>query len=72
MSDEEMLKKWLSNKENEAFLSGVKWACEQMLNKCDRQSMPILLSEGDDNFYISMEEVKKAINTVREEDIELR
>lgn len=69
MTDEKMLEKWLSNKENKAFENGIKYACEEIVCRCERQSMPILLSDGDDNFYISMEEIKEIIGIVNKNEV---
>lgn len=64
MEGADKLRSWLADKEDIAFRNGVKWACENILNKCDRESMPVLLSQGDDTFYVSMQEVNEIINTV--------
>ena len=64
MTDDEMLKKWLSNKEGKAFDNGVKFASEKIFNLCSAMSMPVCLSVGDDTLYVSIEEIKKIINDV--------
>ena len=65
MTDEEMLKKWLSNKEEKAFENGIKFASEKIFNLCNAMSMPVCLSVGDDTLYVSIEEIKKIINNVQ-------
>ena len=65
MTDEEMLKKWLSNKEEKAFEEGIKFASEKIFNLCNAMSMPVCLSVGDDTLYVSVEEIKKIINDVQ-------
>lgn len=65
MTDDEMLKKWLSNKEEKAFENGVKFASEKIFNLCNAMSMPVRLSVGDDTLYVSIEEIKKIINNVQ-------
>ena len=40
LTDEEMLKKWLFDKENKSFENGVAYACEKILNRCKHESMP--------------------------------
>ena len=64
-NDDEMLKKWLLSKEEKAFENGVNSACDNILNKCERVSEPILLSDGIDDFYVSIKEIKKIISKVR-------
>ena len=65
LTDEEMLKKWLSDKEEKAFENGVKFASEKIFNLCNAMSMPVCLSMGDDTLYVSVEEIKKIINDVQ-------
>ena len=65
MTDDEMLKKWLSNKEEEAFENGIKFASEKIFNLCNAMSMPVCLSVGDDTLYVSVDEIKKIINDVQ-------
>ena len=65
MKDNEMLKKWLSNKEEKAFENGVKFASEKIFNLCNAMSMPVRLAVGDDTLYVSIEEIKKIINNVQ-------
>ena len=65
MTDDEMLKKWLSNKEEKAFENGIKFASEKIFNLCNAMSMPVRLSVGDDTLYVSIEEIKKIINNVQ-------
>ena len=65
MKDDEMLKKWLSNKEEKAFENGVKFASEKIFNLCNAMSMPVCLSGGDDTFYVSVEDIKNIINDVQ-------
>lgn len=60
-ADNEMLEKWLSNVKEDSFQMGIKYACEKILSRCKAESMPILLSDGDDNFYISIDELKTII-----------
>ena len=60
-TDNDMLKKWLSNVQEDSFQKGMKYACEKILNRCKAESMPILLSVGDDSFYISIDEIKTII-----------
>ena len=62
--DDEMLKKWLSNKEEKAFENGVKFACEKILNKCNATAMPVCLSIRDSTFYVSIEDIKKIIEEI--------
>lgn len=47
MEDDEMLKKWLSNKEKKAFENGVKFASEKIFKLCNAMSMPVCFFEGD-------------------------
>ena len=65
MKDEEMLKKWLSNKENKAFENGIVYACEKILNRCKSESMPILLSKGNNTFYVSINEIEEIIEQLK-------
>lgn len=65
MSDEEMLNKWLSNQKQHAFELGVAYACEHIHNKCSHAAMPILVSQGDTTFYISIAELLDAINETK-------
>lgn len=65
MTDNEMLKKWLSNKEEKAFENGIKFASEKIFNLCNAMSMPVCLSVGDDTLYVSVDEIKKIINDVQ-------
>ena len=65
MTDDEMLKKWLSNKEEKVFENGIKFASEKIFNLCNTMSMPVCLSMGDDTLYVSIEEIKKIINNVQ-------
>ena len=65
MTDDEMLKKWISNKEEKAFENGIKFASEKIFNLCNAMSMPVCLSVGDDTLYVSIEEIKKIINNVQ-------
>lgn len=58
-TDEEMLKKWLSSKEEAAFENGIKCASYEILENCKSLSMPI--TDGDDTFYVSIEEIKNTI-----------
>ena len=44
ITDDEMLKKWLSDKEEKAFENGIKFACEKILNKCNAVAMPVSVS----------------------------
>jgi len=60
-TDSEMLEKWLSNIKEEHFQMGIKYACEKILNRCETESMPILLSQGDDSFYVSIDEIQTII-----------
>ena len=65
MTDDEMLKKWLSNKEEKAFENGIKFASKKIFNLCNAMSMPVCLSVGDDTLYVSVDEIKKIINDVQ-------
>ena len=65
MTDDEMLKRWLSNKEEKAFDNGVKFASEKIFNLCNAMSTPVCLSMEDDTLYVSIEEIKKIINNVQ-------
>lgn len=65
MTDEEMLKKWLSNKEEKAFEKGIKYASENIFNSCNAMSMPVCLSMGDDTLYVSVEEIKNIIKNIQ-------
>ena len=62
--DDEMLKKWLSGKEEKAFENGIKFACEKILNKCNAAAMPVCLSIRDSTFYVSIDEIKKIIEQI--------
>lgn len=64
-NNEKMLQQWLANQEQHAFELGVAYACEHIHNKCSRESMPILVSQGDTTFYISMKELVEAINETK-------
>ena len=64
-TDEEMLKKWLSDKENKAFENGIDYACEKILNRCNHESMPILSSKGSNVFYVSINEIKEIIEQIK-------
>lgn len=61
-SDEEMLKKWLKNQKEKSFENGIKAACEYIFTVCEHNSMPVVSLYGNDNFYVSIDEVKDAIN----------
>ena len=63
--DDEMLKKWLSSKEEKAFENGIKFACEKILNKCNAVAMPVCLSIRDSTFYVSIEEIKEIISDMQ-------
>ena len=63
-TDDEMLKKWLSNKEEKAFENGIKFACEKIFNKCNAAAMPVCLSIRDSTFYVSIDEIKKIIEQI--------
>ena len=63
--DDEMLKKWLSDKEEKAFENGIKFACEKILNKCNAAAMPVCLSIRDSTFYVSIEEIKEIISDIQ-------
>lgn len=63
--DDEMLKKWLSGKEEKAFENGIKFACEKILNKCNAAAMPVYLSIRDSTFYVSIEEIKEIISDIQ-------
>ena len=65
MKDEEMLKKWLSKKEDKAFENGIVYACEKILNRCKSESMPILLSKGNNTFYVSINEIEEIIEQLK-------
>lgn len=65
ITDDEMLKKWLSDKEEKAFENGMKFACEKILNKCNTAAMPVCLSIRDSTFYVSIDEIKKIISDVQ-------
>lgn len=65
MTDDEMLKKWLSNKEEKAFENGIKYASEKIFNSCNAMSMPVCLSMGDDSLYVSVEEIKNIIKDIQ-------
>ena len=65
LTDEEMLKKWLSDKEEKAFENGVKFASEKIFNLCNAMSMPVCLSMGDDSLYVSVEEIKNIIKDIQ-------
>ena len=66
LTDEEMLKKLLSGKEEKAFENGVKFASEKIFNLCNAMSMPVCLSMGDDTFYVSINEIKEIIEQIKE------
>lgn len=63
-TDDEMLKKWLLNKEEKAFENGIKFACEKFLNKCNAAAMPVCLSIRDSTFYVSIDEIKEIIEQI--------
>ena len=63
-TDDEMLKKWLLNKEEKAFENGIKFACEKFLNKCNATAMPVCLSIRDSTFYVSIDEIKEIIEQI--------
>lgn len=65
LTDEEILKKWLSDKEEKAFENGVKFASKKILNLCNAMSMPVCLSKGDDTFYVSINEIKEIIEQIK-------
>ena len=65
MKDEEMLKKWLSKKEDKAFENGIVYVCEKILNRCKSESIPILLSKGDNTFYVSINEIEEIIEQLK-------
>ena len=65
LTDEEMLKKWLSDKEEKAFENGVKFASEKIFNLCNDMSMPVCISMGDDTFYVSINEIKEIIEQIK-------
>ena len=65
LTDEEMLKKLLSDKEEKAFENGVKFASEKIFNLCNAMSMPACLSMGDDTFYVSINEIKEIIEQIK-------
>ena len=65
LTDKEMLKKWLSDKEEKAFENGVKFASEKIFNLCNAMSMPVCLSVGDDTFYVSINEIKEIIEQIK-------
>ena len=65
MTDEEMLKKWLFDKEEKAFENGVKFASEKIFNLCNAMSMPVCLSMGDNTFYVSINEIKEIIEQIK-------
>lgn len=65
MADDEMLRKWLSNKEEKAFESGIKYASEKIFNLCNAMSMPVCISMGDDSLYVSVEEIKNIIKDIK-------
>lgn len=64
ITDDEMLKKWLSDKEEKAFENGIKFACEKILNKCNAVAMPVCLSIRDSTFYVSIDEIKEIIEQI--------
>ena len=66
MKNEEMLKKWLSEKEDKAFENGVNYACRRILGRCKSESMPILFSKNNNTFYISINEIEE-IEQVKKE-----
>ena len=61
---DEVLKKWLSDKEERAFENGVKFACEKIFNKCNTVAMPVCLSIRDSTFYVSIDEIKTIIEQI--------
>ena len=63
-NDDEILKKWLSNKEEKTFENGIKFACEKILNKCNAVAMPVCLSIRDSTFYVSIDEIKEIIEQI--------
>lgn len=65
MTDDEMLKKWLSDKEEKAFENGIKYTSEKIFNSCKAMSMPVRLSMGDDSLYVSMEEIEDIIKDIQ-------
>ena len=65
LTDDEILKKWLSNKEEKAFANGIKFACEKIFNKCYTAAMPVCLSIRDSTFYVSIEEIKEIISDIQ-------
>lgn len=68
MKDEEMLKKWLIDKEEKAFDNGVDYACKRILNRCKSESIPILFSENNNTFYISINEIEEIIEQIKKID----
>ena len=64
-TDEEMLKKWLSDKENKAFENGVKFASEKIFNMCNAVAMPVCLSIRDSTFYVSIDKIKEIIEQIK-------
>lgn len=60
-TNKEMLEKWLSNIEEDAFQQGIKYACEKILNSCKAESMPILLSDEDNTFYVSIDVIENIV-----------
>lgn len=64
-ADEEMLKKWLFDKENKAFENGVKFASEKIFNMCNAVAMPVCLSIRDSTFYVSIDKIKEIIEQIK-------
>ena len=60
-SNHDMINNWLSDIKEEAFQQGIKYASEKILNNCKAESMPILLSSGDDAFYVSVDIIENII-----------
>lgn len=60
-ADKDMLEKWLSNIKEDSFQQGIKYACEKIFNRCKAESMPIMLSYGDGDFYVSIDEIENII-----------
>ena len=65
MKDDEMLKRWLSDKEEKAFENGVKFASEKIFNLCNSMSMPVCISFGDNTFYDYIKNIKNIISNVQ-------
>lgn len=61
-NDEEMLKIWLKNQKEKSFENGIEAACKYILTFCYHKSAPVAFSCDDDTFYVSMDELKSAIN----------